>query len=274
MTDALPPGWYRDPAEPETQRWWDGEQWVGERLPADATPPDGPLLPTGAESHAPGISQPQAVSRPSATSWPPPAAYSAPPRARYADPAVAKALAATLGGSVAPLGARFMARFVDLLALLGLNALVNGWFIYQYIREVWPIFVETYQTILEGGQAGTPQLTERATNLNLAILFISLALWFAYEVPALANTGQTPGKRLFGIKVVRLDGSSLGFGAAFRRWAFFAIPNLLWPCGLLIQIVDSLWCTWDRPLRQCGHDKLVRTAVVMASSSPSHPPTG
>ena len=29
MTDALPPGWYRDPAEPETQRWWDGEQWRG-----------------------------------------------------------------------------------------------------------------------------------------------------------------------------------------------------------------------------------------------------
>jgi uncharacterized RDD family membrane protein YckC len=38
-----PSGWYPDPAEPTTQRYWDGDGWVGDRLPVDATPPEGPL---------------------------------------------------------------------------------------------------------------------------------------------------------------------------------------------------------------------------------------
>ena len=39
---SVAPGWYKDPAEPTTQRYWDGEGWVGPPIPADATPPDGP----------------------------------------------------------------------------------------------------------------------------------------------------------------------------------------------------------------------------------------
>ena len=41
MSD-IAPGWYKDPAEPTTQRYWDGEGWLGAPLPADATPPDSP----------------------------------------------------------------------------------------------------------------------------------------------------------------------------------------------------------------------------------------
>ena len=44
----IAPGWYKDPADPTTQRYWDGEVWIGDPLPADATPPDGP--PAGAAS--------------------------------------------------------------------------------------------------------------------------------------------------------------------------------------------------------------------------------
>jgi uncharacterized RDD family membrane protein YckC len=39
---SLPAGWYKDPADPETQRYWDGEGWLGKAIPADATPPEGP----------------------------------------------------------------------------------------------------------------------------------------------------------------------------------------------------------------------------------------
>ncbi|MCW2643103.1 MAG: transporter, partial [Dactylosporangium sp.] len=38
----IEPGWYKDPAEPTTQRYWDGEGWIGAPLPADASPPAGP----------------------------------------------------------------------------------------------------------------------------------------------------------------------------------------------------------------------------------------
>jgi uncharacterized RDD family membrane protein YckC len=40
-----PPGWYKDPAEPTTQRYWDGEGWLGAPLPAGATPPAEPPVP-------------------------------------------------------------------------------------------------------------------------------------------------------------------------------------------------------------------------------------
>src|SRR5215831_18654810 len=39
---SLPPGWYKDPADTTTQRYWDGEGWIGDAIPADAVPPAGP----------------------------------------------------------------------------------------------------------------------------------------------------------------------------------------------------------------------------------------
>ncbi|MET7876823.1 RDD family protein [Micromonospora profundi] len=39
---SVQPGWYVDPADPETRRYWDGEGWLGAPIPVDATPPDGP----------------------------------------------------------------------------------------------------------------------------------------------------------------------------------------------------------------------------------------
>ncbi|BCJ43226.1 hypothetical protein GCM10010168_00320 [Actinoplanes ianthinogenes] len=39
---SLPAGWYKDPADTTTQRYWDGEGWLGEAIPADAVPPAGP----------------------------------------------------------------------------------------------------------------------------------------------------------------------------------------------------------------------------------------
>jgi uncharacterized RDD family membrane protein YckC len=52
---TVTPGWYKDPAEPTTQRYWDGEGWVGGSLPLDATPPDGPMTATPAQHQDPGV---------------------------------------------------------------------------------------------------------------------------------------------------------------------------------------------------------------------------
>ena len=35
---SLPAGWYRDPADTTTQRYWDGEGWLGKAIPATDTP--------------------------------------------------------------------------------------------------------------------------------------------------------------------------------------------------------------------------------------------
>lgn len=37
---ATPPGWYADPQDPNSQRWWDGQQWTTNTQPVPtATPP-------------------------------------------------------------------------------------------------------------------------------------------------------------------------------------------------------------------------------------------
>ncbi|MEU7965847.1 DUF2510 domain-containing protein [Streptomyces sp. NPDC049097] len=49
MSSAPPPGWYRDPSYPLTERWWDGATWTDHRRQPDALvpqaappePPDG-----------------------------------------------------------------------------------------------------------------------------------------------------------------------------------------------------------------------------------------
>lgn len=42
---SVAPGWYLDPADPDTRRYWDGEGWLGAPIPAEATPPAGPPPP-------------------------------------------------------------------------------------------------------------------------------------------------------------------------------------------------------------------------------------
>jgi uncharacterized RDD family membrane protein YckC len=175
----------------------------------------------------------------------------------------------------APLVRRFAARVIDICAVLALNAVVNGWFIYEFMREIWPLYRHAFGEALAGRPVDDLQTgTERSASLNLAILVIGVALWFAYEVPATAHDGQTFGKRLLGIRVTRLDGAErLGFATAFRRWSIMSIPTFLFPCGVVLQALDSLWCTWDRPLEQCYHDKVARTAVVVKLAGTAQPGT-
>lgn len=34
MSDGPAPGWYPDPSQPQTQRYWDGSDWTEQRAPA------------------------------------------------------------------------------------------------------------------------------------------------------------------------------------------------------------------------------------------------
>jgi Predicted membrane protein/domain len=256
MSDGIEPGWYPDPVDKSVQRYWDGEQWVGRPIPADATPP---VTPPPPEPPAPSSAPP---------AGPSPVPAKAQPPSEFSPPVAVQDMrlgtqTLVYGKPLAPLSARFMARFVDTLALVGLNAFVNGWFIYQWWREMAPVYAETQRYLL-GQVAEQPMPTERASSLQWAIMLIGLGLWFAYEVPAVASTGQTLGKRLFQVKVIRYDGADPGFRAAFGRWLFLSSPMLLLICLAPLLVANLLWCTWDRPLRQCLHDKFGRTVVVQA----------
>lgn len=331
---SVAPGWYKDPAEPSTQRYWDGEGWIGASLPAEATPPDGPPPEDTPARHLPAEpTSPAAPQQPAATpgmqGWPPvapfppgtpfppvvpppparpepagtttPGAESAPPVSPAAPPWGAPPpgwpyplypyppqlpIPRPHGLALAPLGARVVARLIDIGVVLLLNIVVNGWFVWRYVQEVLPVYQEMNRRALAGQPLlqDLPQPGEQAGNLQMVILLVAAALWFAYEVPALANNGQTLGKRLMGIRVVRLEsGDRLGFGRSFRRWNTLGLPTLLWTCcgiGLVLQLVDCAYALFDRPLHQALHDKSARTVVVQVSRSnptpvgPSHSGAG
>ncbi len=279
---SVPPGWYRDPVDHSIQRWWDGEGWVGDPIPADATPPPGPPTTRPSEPQVPAV-----PGLPTAVELPPAGGAAAQERLRGRNlpqtpprrgvgtspgdgtPAwrpVAGPPTLRDGLVLAPLSARLVARLIDAVALLALNVAVNGWFVYQFWRELTPVLRAVFAQQLAGETGDLPQLSARGGNLLLVIVLIATALWFAYEVPAVANTGQTLGKRLMGIQVVRLDSAEpLTFRLSARRWNTFGTPTVLWYCcgiGLVLQLIDAAFLLFDRPLQQALHDKSANTVVV------------
>ena len=327
---TVQPGWYADPAEPTTQRYWDGDGWIGAPLPVDATPPPGPppvepepvtppespaAGPTSAapaEPHAPGLpgqplppgagapgpgfplpgqpfppgQPPQGApgAYPPGWTYPPgtpptangmpgnyPPGMTPPPGWPYPVPFLYRPPAPRPHGyALASLGARLVARLIDIGMVFLLNVVVNGFFVWRYIQEMAPVFRESFQRGMTGNSSteGLPQPGDQAGSLQIAILLVATALWFAYEVPAVANRGQTLGKRIMGIKVVSLGKEErLGFGQSLRRWNTLGLPTLLWFCcfGFLLQLIDVVFPLFDRPLRQALHDKRAETVVVQVS---------
>jgi uncharacterized RDD family membrane protein YckC len=89
-----------------------------------------------------------------------------------------------------------------------------------------------------------------------------LLLWNALPMARKgARNGQTFGKQLMGIRVVRESGELIGYGSAFLREGVGRLL-LLWPTGGLYALVDCSWPLWDGG-RQCLHDKVSETRVVL-----------
>jgi len=282
---AIPPGWYKDPAEPTTQRYWDGGEWIGAPLPADATPPDGPP-PNEPSSPTVASADPDGV--PGADAGPPPPDHrpgggqpghqpagppSGPPPPGWRHYHLPPPEPRPHGLALAPLGARLVARFIDIGIVLLLNIVINGWFVWQYVQEMWPTFAEIWRRSLAGDRSteGLPMAGDRANGLQIAIVLLAAAIWWAYEVPSTADTGQTVGKRVMRIKVVLVERDGhLGFGRSFRRWNTLGLPTMLWLCciGFLLQLIDCLYVLFDRPLRQALHDKSAQTVVVALPVAP------
>ncbi len=272
---TIEPGWYKDPADPATQRYWDGSAWVGKPVPADADPPERPEPveeppPFEGTTAADTAEHPILSNGDFGPEGPPKIIQRVPGAVQPPDSVPIRSLGITVGwisnrdvrrvlaGRVlAHPGSRFIARLIDIICVFFLNLVVNGYFIYQYWQELRPVFDQAMR--------GTPtsELDYPADTGQLWIIgFIALGLWFAYEVPSTLNTGQTLGKRAMGIKVVSLAPVELGWGRVLLRWSYAALPLICFPFGAILWILDGIWCIRDRPFRQCLHDKSPGTAVV------------
>lgn len=143
-------------------------------------------------------------------------------------------------------GVRLLASGLD----LGLAALASA----PAIAVAWSVSRATEEASVSG--AATAVVV-----VSLAVL-LSLAL---VQIWGLTRTGQTLGKRLAGLKIVRSDGSEAGFTRAFLlRYAAFGllcavVPVLGW---LVAPLIDGILL-----FEQSGrtlHDLLADTQVVNA----------
>ena len=76
------------------------------------------------------------------------------------------------------------------------------------------------------------------------------------------SSGQTPGKKALGIRVIDFGGGgSIGYGRAFIRY----IGSILSAIALLI---GFLWMLWDKE-KQTWHDKFANSVVVPDSAYPA-----
>ncbi|MER7704206.1 RDD family protein [Kitasatospora sp. NPDC097605] len=92
--------------------------------------------------------------------------------------------------------------------------------------------------------------------------WLACALYLVYEGLMLSRDGQTLGKKAMKIRVAMLvDGNSPTPSAAWTRAAVFILPAVLC-CAGLWWLIDGLFGVFDKPYRQCIHDKSAKTVVV------------
>ncbi|HKE94906.1 MAG TPA: RDD family protein [Povalibacter sp.] len=95
------------------------------------------------------------------------------------------------------------------------------------------------------------------------ITLVLLLAWIAVTIYLVNRNGQTIGKKLVGIKVVRSDGSQASLGRIFWLRNFVnALPGAIPFVGSLYNLADPLFIFGEK--RQCIHDLIADTIVVRA----------
>ncbi|MFC4036387.1 RDD family protein [Streptomyces polygonati] len=143
---------------------------------------------------------------------------------------------------LASLTSRFLARVIDTVVLLAIDLLLST------------------------AVAGVSNPGDFSYNQDVLLSALVFVLYFAYEGAMISARGQTLGMMARKIRVVRLADGAVPDRAGWTRAAVYALPGALFSIGIgpLYWIVNALWCTWDRPYRQCLHDKAAKTVVVTA----------
>jgi len=91
------------------------------------------------------------------------------------------------------------------------------------------------------------------------VILSGLLASIIYFVGFWVSSGQTMGKFITGIKVAKIDGAKLSWGAAILRYIGYLI-------GAAALSIGFLWLAFDNK-RQGWHDKMAGTLVVMADEN-------
>jgi uncharacterized RDD family membrane protein YckC len=145
----------------------------------------------------------------------------------------------TLLGQYAGFVTRLSAFVIDRLILAGIITLITmvAQFVYGALRvSQW---------------FGTQQLAQ--TVMTVVTVSVLVVVFLAYDMGFWLLAGQTPGKRIMGVRIVCTDGDRVHLGNAIRREIGYLISATLF--------LGYLWVLFDNR-RQAWHDKLAGTLVV------------
>ena len=156
-------------------------------------------------------------------------------------------------------GARFLAILID--GLLP-TAIIIG--------ILAAVAIPAYQSYKQARVPGIePPPLGSANHMTMTWAWLAgfaLLAFFIYSAVLVYRYGQTVGKRMMGIRVVRTDGSRVGFGRfIFLRWLPLFVVGFVPVIGFVSGLLDPLLIFRDT--RQCLHDNIADTKVVTAASS-------
>jgi uncharacterized RDD family membrane protein YckC len=131
--------------------------------------------------------------------------------------------------------------------------MVDGFLILLVVSLLVGVGVFGYVAGSETDTAGDVSFMFYDTNWNYMNLVV-FVLNMAYFTFFLGTRGQTPGKMLCGLKVIRLDGSPVGYGQA-------AVRTLGYYLNHFTLCIGFLWVAFD-PRKQGLHDKIAGTLEI------------
>jgi uncharacterized RDD family membrane protein YckC len=244
-----PPGWYRDPAEPGRQRWWDGSAWSNqvrwERTASSTT----------RSGHASSLSA--GAAHPASHAGFRPVQH---PATVASKPAVSVPTSVPASTALASFGRRFVATVID-------NLLVS-----LVVTALMPLFVSGYQDRVVSGlkvwyaevlAGGSGVMSADLSHLVVIMNYGLLAVTLVYGLVTLSAWSRTLGQRIMGIAVSPVDkpaeklplsravSRSLAWTLLSQGGGFFVILNAF-------SVSMALW----HPKRQTLPDLLARTQVV------------
>jgi uncharacterized RDD family membrane protein YckC len=291
-------GWYDDPENPDTLRYFDGVVWTNHTSPK--TSPSAAQSTIGLAQQSPQQTQPvpQAPTQQLPYGQPPQQQYGQPPYGQqapygqqppygpapqYGPPqadyrAMPPAYATNFGIKTTPdgvplasYGQRVGAWLIDSVIQVLITTVAAWYWISQFVTWYTSWFTELMNEAETGVQptVDQSQLTTEIAGLVLPITLVSFLVTVVYQVAFLTWKGATPGKMALGIAVRLRDrpGNPSLLVALKRQTVYIAaqlfglIPGI-GTISPLATFLDLLWPLWDDK-RQALHDKVAATNVVV-----------
>ncbi|MEW1657168.1 MULTISPECIES: RDD family protein [unclassified Streptomyces] len=163
-------------------------------------------------------------------------------------------------GHPASLGRRLAARLIDTVVLAAATAAAA--------LPLWSTVTDHLDAKVEAAKQSGRQMTVYLVDGTTAPVFLTLLAVVLiggglYEALPTLKWGRTLGKKLCGVRVLDIESHGTPEPAqAIKRWLVYGVLGVL-----AVGVVNALWCLFDKPWRQCWHDKAARTFVAADRSS-------